>query len=94
MSIQREIETPRGWAYDVHIVRGSGPPTDHRVTMSWADHDHWSGGALPPSSVVQSLMEVLAERLRAHELPHNFDASTARRWVEGLDDLMLQRAPQ
>jgi hypothetical protein len=85
VTVQSETETTHGWSYLVRIERDGDKPTEHLVTLSWADHEHWTGGASPPSRLV----EAIARTLMKHEgegdvpsrLPDRFDASTARRWL-------------
>ena len=84
--IRSEAEVPGGWRYVVEIERAEGAATAHRVRLSWVDHNHWTGERpFTPSHVVQKLLECLLEVAPAVDLPDRFDASTARRWVEGLD---------
>jgi hypothetical protein len=90
ITVQNETETTHGWSYRVRIERVDAQPTEHLVTLSWADHEHWTGGAAPPSRLVEAIARILVE----HEgqgavpprLPPKFDASTARRWRLELDE--------
>lgn len=83
----QERETPRGWEYDVAIDDDRAGQTTHVVTLAWVDHDHWSGGCLAPSAVIERLMNRLATRTK---LPARFDASQARRWDPDLDRVMTR----
>lgn len=87
--IHAEQETDRGWRYAVTLDRGNGQRTDHDVTLSWADHEHWCGGQLPPSRVIEAVLRLLAGREGRDgvpaTLPARFDAATARRWWPALD---------
>ena len=74
-----EEERSRGWEYRVAVERESGARTEHTVRLSWADHEHWSGGRAAPSRVVQVLMDLLVERERESKIPESFDAATMRR---------------
>lgn len=86
ITIETERETRNGWVY--RVVVGRGPErSEHDVTLAWVDHDHWCGGRYAPSHVVERLMEVLGDR----ELPARFDAATARRWIDGLDERLMGR---
>lgn len=89
VSIESERETAVGWSYAVTIDRG-GDVTRHEVTLSWADHNYWSGGQAPPSKVVEALVSALLE-VEGLDLPRRFDASTARRWSRRLDGEMGRR---
>ncbi len=80
LTSEREID--RGWAYDVVVNRPEGRSTEHVVTLSWADHDHWCGGASAPSRVAEAVVRYAATR---RELPEEFDCSTVRRWFPDLD---------
>ncbi|MEZ6318527.1 MAG: hypothetical protein R3B49_07215 [Phycisphaerales bacterium] len=83
-----ETETPRGWSYDLRVVWMDDAETEHTVTLSWHDHDHWSGGANPPSRVVAAVVRVAGDALGREKLPARFDAATARRWVPTLDETL------
>ncbi|MCC6283746.1 MAG: hypothetical protein IT439_00380 [Phycisphaerales bacterium] len=87
VQVNHERETPRGWEYDVTVTRAGGGVSTHLVTLAWVDHDHWSGGCLPPSVVVERLVQRLAGR---PDLPARFDASQARRWDPDLDRVMTR----
>ena len=86
--IIEEHEGPRGWRYDAEIDRG-GEPERVEMTLAYVDHDHWSGGRVPPSKLAQRVLEVLLEFEPSLPMPERFDASTARRWSAGLDDRLL-----
>ena len=64
-------------------------PSDHEVTLAWVDHEHWSGGRFPPSTVVERLFGVLLEQRL--DIPERFDAATARRWFRELDEELMRR---
>lgn len=81
-----ETETGHGWEYVLAVEGPSNTRTEHTVRLSWADHEHWSGGRDSPSRVVEKLVGLLVER--GQTLPPRFDASTGRRWWPGLDDAM------
>lgn len=81
-----ERETEHGWAFDVSILRPGAPETQHDLRLSWVDHDLWSGGRAPPSRTAEALMKLLVgSDLAPDDLPARFDASTARRWLPGVD---------
>lgn len=99
--VEREEAMARGWAFDV-IVRDQRPasvpaassaPADsrHRVSLSWADYEHWSHGAAAPEQVARVVVEALLEAGIPDPLPDCFDAATARRWVRDIDERIRQR---
>ena len=83
-----ETQTARGWAYDLSITTPEGRTTYHHLTLSWQDHDHWTGGSTPPSQLAERLLGLLIAD--GVELPARFDASTARRWLPHLDDRLTR----
>lgn len=98
--VASEEEIARGWLYEVTIAwPGDGESvTSHSVTLSWSDHDYWSGGSAEPSRVVEAVLRVLAERLDRESLrlpgvepgalPRRFDASLCRRLVSDIDEAL------
>ncbi len=88
IEIITEQETGHGWQHHVTVVRDSGARTEHIVRLSWADHEHWSGGRDAPSKVIQTLMELLLERERERAIPDVFDAAAVRRWWPEMDARM------
>ncbi len=88
IEVKTESETARGWEYGVALVRDSGERSEHTVRLSWADHEHWSGGRDSPSRVVEMLLKLLLEQEAERPLPERFDASTVRRWWPGVDAAM------
>lgn len=87
--VEREVETPRGWRYRVIVEREGVASTEHEVALAWVDHEHWCGGRVAPSTVVERLFGVLLER--GDPIPARFDAATARRWFRGLDEELMRR---
>jgi hypothetical protein len=82
IEIQTEEETGRGWVY-LAGVELEGRRSEHTVRLAWVDHELWSGGRVPPSRVVESLLGFLIERGR--EVPAQFDAAAVRRWFPDVD---------
>jgi hypothetical protein len=80
-----EREISLGWAYDVEIVAEAHASSFHEVTLSWADHDYWCGGSLPPSRVAEAVIRYGASH-KAEPLPPEFDCATVRRWCPRLDE--------
>jgi hypothetical protein len=85
VDIQTEEESGRGWEYHAKVERDQGQTTEHTVKLAWVDHEHWSGGRVAPSKVVESLLEFLLEREGKHLIPASFDAATVRRWYPEVD---------
>lgn len=85
IEVGTERDTPRGWSYDLRIERPDGSSHAATVTLGWSDHDHFSGGAWPPSVVVHRLVALLIEQRPDLDLPEHFDAATIRRWVPDID---------
>ena len=86
IEVHSEQETSRGWSYRVDIHRPGGPESSHEVTLAWVDHEHWCGGGIPPSRVVEALARFLLDREGEHPIPARFDASTVRRWFPEVDE--------
>src|SRR3954463_6496524 len=95
VEVRTEEETEHGWRYRVFVDRDGTPggtgAVEHIVLLSWVDHEHWSGGRFPPSKVVERVVQLLVKgdgKGGGVKLPACFDASTARRWMPGLDKAM------
>lgn len=92
VDIGQEVETSAGWKYEVRISRPGQPQSSHQVSLSWVDHDYWSGGRLPPSQVVEAVLRYAIEheghQARGAEMswPAHFDAARIRRWFPRLDE--------
>jgi len=91
VTVETERDTPGGWSFGV-VVRQDGAP-DRSLTMrlSWADFEHWSGGASAPSAVAQSVVELALERKGEAVKLGDFDAAMIRRWFPGADDALCSR---
>ena len=86
ISVQNEIETGRGWGYDVVVVAHDDAPERRiRVTLSWADYEYWSHGSRAPAEIVRRLVEYLFAQ-NGFTPPDRFDAATARRWFPSIDE--------
>jgi len=91
VTIGVESETGSGWDYDSTIAWPEGVETTHEVSLSWADHDHISGGSAAPSQVAEALLAVLVRTLDADAMPARVDLSTMRRVVGNLDERVKAR---
>ena len=94
IEVGTETPTSRGWHYEVTLTTARGVTTQHAVTLSWHDHDYWSGGAIAPSRVLERLLALVLKNLGTGNtpatLPDRFDCATARRWLPDLDDDLRQ----
>ncbi len=84
VEVVTETPEPRGWSYSIRVHRESGV-CEHTVTLAWCDHDHWSGGRLAPSRVVQAAVEYSLSH-GGPTLPARFDAARIRRYLPQMDD--------
>ncbi len=82
--VESEQETQRGWLYRLAVLRDDGSESLHDVRLAWVDHDHWSGGRVAPSRVVEAVVRYVLERA-SRPLPPSFDAALARRWLPQID---------
>ncbi len=89
IDVQTEQEDQRGWWYHVLVIESDGREHTHDVRLDWLDHEHWSGGRVAPSRVIEELFASLS--LEPELIPGRFDASTARRWIPNLDDRLHAR---
>lgn len=84
-----EEDTAQGWSHQVEIKPDQGQIALVMVQLSFQDYEYWSGGTRPPEQVTVSLIECLLDPGEDASvptpLPGQFDASTARRWMPGLD---------
>lgn len=96
IDVHTEQELANGWCYRLAVVHDSGTRTEHEVRLSWVDHDLWSGGRVPPSVVIQRVVEYLLIHGQppgithtgptyTGPLPPSFDAARARRWWPAID---------
>ena len=79
VEIMSEDDGAAGWAYAVQVLDDDGILRRHRVTLSWADYNLWSGsGADKPSDVVAAVIQFLLTRSSPDELRPVFDAAIVR----------------
>lgn len=97
-----ETESAHGWRFAISVPRlggggnsggggDAGEPAQHDMTLAWVDYEHWSHGMHSPSRVAEAVVGAVLDAQPERELPMRFDASTARRWVQGLDALVRER---
>lgn len=87
--IEAEREAPHGWEFDVLVRSISGSAagaseTHHTVTLSYRDHDMWTGGKMSPSALIEQVVAYVL-RNRAEPLPPKFDAARVRYWFPKFD---------
>lgn len=85
-----ETEHGRGWRF-VAEIQEPGGRRSVEMTLSWADHERWSGGAKPPSEVAEHALRFAASKALLPRLGERFDASTIRRMAPELEDFLLGR---
>ena len=71
VQVVRELEDAGGWSFTVRVGRGSEDRL-HTLTLSWADHEHWTRGSIPPSTTAEAIV-----RARATQAP----SAREGRWV-------------
>ena len=92
--VESERQAERGWVFKVVVERDAAPPnpppprTEHDVALAWVDYEYWSQGTAAPEQVARAVVEALLRDDPFRELPARFDASTARRWLRSLDQVM------
>lgn len=84
-AVHTELEAPRGWEYRVEVTHEGGQVTEHTVTLAWVDHDHWCGGRLAPSRVVEAVLGFLDAKNLLDSMPAKFDVARARRMSPEID---------
>lgn len=89
-----EAEGFRGWLFVVAVPadarENAGGEQQVEVTLSWQDYEYWSHGVRSPSRVAEVVVRAVMEAQPERVLPGRFDASTARRWVRELDDMVRE----
>lgn len=95
VTIETELDIPTGWEFGVRIDHPARATMTLTLRMSWADFEHWSGGASPPSAVARAVVELALDRKEDGAKLGDFDAAMLRRWFPGADAALrhkLQRA--
>lgn len=88
--VQTEQEAQRGWSYTLQVRHDDGTHTDHVVTLAWVDHEHWCGGRLAPSRVIEAVVGYVLDHRDSAPLPPSFDAARARRWFPEIDEALRE----
>ncbi len=91
IEIGLEAEEANGWSYRVaRLDAHDCVVSTHTVLLSWVDHDALSGGTSAPSCVMLAILQALLDA-GVSDWPERFDASTARRWIPSLPEVIAQR---
>lgn len=90
ITIGVEEECQAGWRFEVYIEGGPqvSSASRHQITLSWADYEHWSGGAHPPARVIEALARFLVGQVGpagVSALAPSFDAARVRRTHPSVD---------
>jgi hypothetical protein len=88
IQVLTETEQQEGWLFHVRITEADGSTSDHQVTLSWADYDHWCRGADRPEQVVGALFNFLLHREQPAEILPKFDAALVRRYFPEVDEVL------
>jgi hypothetical protein len=89
VEITSELDHAGGWVFDTQTLDADGVLHRHRLTLSWADYNHWSGsGADAPARVAEAVMEFVLSRRPPEEVPPSFNAASVRRWFADADALI------
>lgn len=86
--VDEERETDRGWSYLLTLSWKSRGTTEHEITLSWVDHDQLTGGATPPSRLVESVARIVATAMGVDDMPSKFDVSSMRRAIPEFERLI------
>ncbi|MFM9957276.1 MAG: hypothetical protein ACKVZJ_04310 [Phycisphaerales bacterium] len=88
---------PAGARASTAATEGSEPPggVEIELRLDWHDYEHWSHGAASPSDVARVVMECAVANVPAgvpvFRAGRRVDASTLRRVVPGLDEMVRER---
>lgn len=84
IEIGPETENAQGWRYEVNVF-AYGKVQQFKVSLSFADYDLWSRGAISPSRVVERVVEFLLKHDAIETISERFDCSTVRRRFPDID---------
>ncbi|MFO0832272.1 MAG: hypothetical protein U0637_10595 [Phycisphaerales bacterium] len=85
--VDAEREAAHGWEFEVTVRAGMGQATHHTVSLSYRDHDMWTGGKMSPSHLIEQVVAYVL-RKRPEVLPLRFDAARVRYWFPAFDEEM------
>ncbi len=91
VTIETELDIPGGWEFEVRIDQPGKDARTLTLRVSWADFEHWSGGASPPSTVAKAVVELAIDRKACSDNLGDFDAAMLRRWFPGADAALKQK---
>jgi len=89
--IETETDTPNGWSFAVNVRSNAVDDRTITLRMGWADFEHWSAGAVPPSAVARAVVELALERKPDSVNLGDFDAAMLRRWFPGADEALQNK---
>ncbi len=88
IEVLTETERSAGWLFKVRLTEADGSASEHQLTLSWADYDHWCRGADRPEQVAAALFAFLLEREPKEQIRAGFDAALVRRYFPEVDELL------
>lgn len=85
---EREQPAPTGgWAFETRILDDAGHLHQVRLTLSWADYNHWSAdGADAPERVAEAVLAFLVSKQPPSKIRPALDASLVRRLFDDADE--------
>ncbi|MHC5026510.1 MAG: hypothetical protein ACYTGR_07085 [Planctomycetota bacterium] len=84
-----ESEAGSSWQFRLQVLDDEGTLRAHRLTLAWADYDHWApGGDCSPAAVAAAVVDFLLQRSGASNLRSSIDASLARREYPDADEVI------
>lgn len=89
VSVLTERDAMNAWKFEIELAEGE----QRRVvsmTLAWVDYEYWSHGTASPSRVAEIVVHAVMQAEPARVIPDRFDASTARRWIADLDQLVRE----
>ncbi len=86
IEVLTETEQAAGWLFQVRLTEADGSASEHQVTLSWADYDHWCRGVDRPEQVAAALFAFLLEREPTEQILASFDAAVVRRHFPEVDE--------
>jgi len=94
VTVHEEKQIERGWMFRV-TWRGAEGGVEIELRLDWHDYEHWSHGAVSPSEVARAVVECAitgsATEAGVFRAGKRLDASTLRRVVPGLDEMVRER---
>lgn len=79
IQIGTETEIPGAWQFEVTITQGDTPTRHITARLAWPDYNHWTGGSIPPASLIEHITRFLVDNTPPDHLPTTFDAAAVSR---------------